>query len=886
LAAEVLKASPQGRFVLAVRIYTLAKELKIDNKDMVGICTAAGVPGKAPLSSLSDDEVAVIKAYLSKGPKAVAAGPKITSAGKVEMPSDAGAVRREDYIAPTGTADKVPVLGPKPAKPSLDKKKKPGETGRSAGAVANFAPLPAAQQPSAAPKSHEPTPQKPELRLPIEALRANKPGSKPLSDIVKQHEQKKKQAAADAAPAIPGTVPAKPSTQRTKGKPKHEEVVHDVAARGKRPAAPGEVESPKSLIAGRELRQLQRKRATNDKNQRDDDDTSGGRSRRRIKLIRKGTNTAAPRKGKAVIELPCTVRGFSEAAGIPVQTVMRQLMSLGPMLAINSPIPDETAELLAVELGIEVEFKHPVDIIEEELAAIANAEDAEEQRVPRPPIVTFLGHVDHGKTSLLDRIIGTNVVAGESGGITQHIRAYQIHRGERVTSFVDTPGHEAFTEMRARGANVTDIAVLVVAADDGVMPQTEEAISHARAADVPIVVALNKIDLPGANIEHIYQQLATNDLLPSEWGGETEVVKTSATKGTGIDDLLDTLQTIADLHELKANPDRPAHGTCIEAELHEGRGVVAKFMVQNGTLKVGDAVVCGSAYGRVKAMYDTLRPSQQHQAAPPSMPVNITGLDSTPNAGEHFYVVSDIARAREIAEERGQRARRASLSGGPTHVTLENLWDRIQRKGEAQTLNIILRADVRGSIEAIRKELAKLEHPEVKLKILQSTVGAISEADVHLADASDAIIIGFNVVPDEGARALADEKGVQVRRYEIIYKISEDMRAALEGMLEPEEQSVELGRALVKRTFTISRIGTVAGCQVLSGNVQRNGRARVLRDGRVVGEYTIDTLKREKDDAKEVRQGLECGIKLANFNDLKEGDILEVFKIEEVARSL
>ena len=361
--------------------------------------------------------------------------------------------------------------------------------------------------------------------------------------------------------------------------------------------------------------------------------------------------------------------------------------------------------------------------------------------------------MDHGKTSLLDRIIGLDVAAHEKGGITQHIRAYRVEKDGRSVAFVDTPGHEAFTEMRARGANVTDIAVLVVAADDGVMPQTEEAISHARAAGVPIVVALNKIDLPGANPQRAYEQLAANELLPSEWGGETEVVKTSATTGEGIDHLLETLLTVAELHEYKADPDRPACGTCLEAELHEGRGVVAKLLVRKGTLHLGDVIVCGSAFGRVKAMYDTLDPHRKHEEAGPSMPVNVTGLDCAPGAGDRFYVLADITQARQLAQQRAAAARQRELGNFTPHVTLESLYERLGQESRVQTLNMILRADVRGSIEAIRKELLKLEHPEVQIKILQASVGGISEADVHLAHASDAVIIGFSVVPDEEARA-------------------------------------------------------------------------------------------------------------------------------------
>ena len=505
--------------------------------------------------------------------------------------------------------------------------------------------------------------------------------------------------------------------------------------------------------------------------------------------------------------------------------------------------------------------------------------------------MTFLGHVDHGKTSLLDNIIGIDVVSGEAGGITQHIRAYRISKNGRDIAFVDTPGHEAFTEMRARGANVTDIAVLVVAADDGVMPQTEEAISHAKAAGVPIVVALNKIDLPGVDENRAMQQLAANDLLPSAWGGEVEVVKTSATKGDGIDELLETLLLTADIHEYKANPDRAAQGTCLEAEQEAGRGVVAKMIVQKGTLHVGDVIVCGEAHGKVKAIYDTLSRNKRLKQAGPSTPVNVTGLDIAPEAGEPFYVIDEISKARQIAEDRSHRSREQSLAGITTRISFEDFQERLQegtlhRPDEVVTLNLIIRADVRGSIEAILKELGKLEHPEVQVKVLQATVGGITEADVWLAHASQAVIIGFNVVPDEAARYLADEKQVEIRRYDVIYKVTEDVKATLEGKLKPEQREVELGFAIVQQTFNISRAGTIAGCRVTRGKIERGSRLRVIRDERVIGDYELDSLKHHKDDVKEARAGMECGIKLAGFNDVKEGDGLEAYRIEEVARTL
>ncbi|REK09502.1 MAG: translation initiation factor IF-2 [Planctomycetota bacterium] len=867
---------------MPVRIYALAKELKLDSKVLVEICTNAGVTGKgSALASLTDEEVEKVKAFIAGGGqsgKAPAAKARPSAGATADTTPEV--VRREDYIAPGGTApDKVPVL------PERKKKKPAGEAPPEKPtapkpavpkpAAIKLAPMPEVAQPEPEPEP-EVEAQKPDLRLPMDSIRAaGRGGSKPLIDHVRKTQGKRRDTGDTEEPQ-------KPTSPRERSRSRHGSGGDGPTPQRGRRGGKGTFEEP-SMPVGREQRQLNRRRAS--ESRRGDDDEAPPRRRSSSRTIRRtGANTAAPRKSKVTLELPCTVRSFSEAIGLPAQQVLRHLLELGTMGNINSEIEPETAELLAVELGVEVDFKHEVDLAEQALNQILDEPDDPASLEPRPPVVTFLGHVDHGKTSLLDRIIGTDVVSGESGGITQHIRAYQVDKDGRKVSFVDTPGHEAFTEMRARGANVTDIAVLVVAADDGVMPQTEEAISHAKAAEVPIVVALNKIDLPGADPDRIYQQLAAAELLPTEWGGDTEVIKTSATVGTGIDDLLETLLTLAELRDYRANPNRAATGTCLEAELHEGRGVVSKVIVQNGTLKVGDALVCGSAFGRVKAMYDTLRGRNTYDEVGPSMPVNMTGLDVAPDAGEHFYVLPDIATAREIAEDRAGKTRRATLGVTPQHVTLENLFDRLGEK-ETQTLNIILRADVRGSIEAIQKELTKLVHPEVKIKVLQATVGGVTEADVHLADASDAVIIGFNVVPDENARALADARGVQIRRYEIIYKVTEDLKAALEGMLEPEQREVDLGRALVQRTFSISRVGTIAGCRVLAGVVQRNCRVRLTRDSRIIGDYPLESLRREKDDAREVREGLECGIKLGGYNDLKDGDILEFYKVEEVART-
>lgn len=881
---------------MAARIYALAKELKLDSKVLVDLCPSAGVTGKgSALASLTDEEVDKIKAYLSGSAKPAAivdvrpepVAPPTPVRPAAAEPAATPGFRREDYVPPDGGSRRPPVLTGR-----LDKDKQgdgkrrqpPGDSPKPprTGPAIKLAPLPPTQQPTITPKSEEPAPQKPDIKLPLDAIRSGKAGLNPLKKHIQEHDEKRKAEAAKKKPGGPrtGTGPAAPPPGPPTAAPGR-----DRARRGRAGVAGEEETEGAKILGGREQRQLHRKKTTGPARKRRGDEEDGGGSSGRRMLHHRGTNTAAPRKTNITVDLPCTVRSFCEAIGLPAAKVLGKLLALGRMANMNADLDREMAELLAIELGLEVAFKTPVELEQQVIDAAEQQEQDTESLVPRAPVVTVLGHVDHGKTSLLDKIIGIDVVSGESGGITQHIRAYRIDKDGRPITFVDTPGHEAFTEMRARGANVTDIAVLVVAADDGVMPQTEEAISHAKAAKVPIVVALNKIDLHTANVQRCLEQLAANELLPTEWGGDTEVVKTSAMTGQGIDDLLETLLTISELHDFRANPERHATGTCLEAEQHGGRGVVAKLLVQKGTLKVGDTIVCGEAYGRVKAMYDTLRARETHDEAGPSMPVNVTGLDVAPAAGDHFYIVDDIATAREIAEKRSAQNRQRTLGGGPTHVTLENLFDRLG-EDEVKTLNIILRADVRGSIEAILKELTKLEHPEVQIKVLQKSVGGITEADVYLADASDAIIIGFNVVPDERARVLADSKGVQIRRYDIIYQVTSDLKLALEGMLKPERRDVDLGRALVQRTFTISRVGTIAGCRVLSGTVERSGRCRVIRESRIIGEYAIDSLKRVKDDVREVREGYECGIKLSGFNDLKEGDILEVYKVEEVARTI
>jgi translation initiation factor IF-2 len=594
---------------------------------------------------------------------------------------------------------------------------------------------------------------------------------------------------------------------------------------------------------------------------------------------------APVRKARAEIEPPITVRSLSEVIGIKANELLRQLMGMGQLSTINTTLEDDLATMLAMEFGVELEVVHQKTAEDELLESFAPASASENLR-PRPPVITILGHVDHGKTSLLDRIRKSNVVESESGGITQHIGAYQVEYNGKPITFVDTPGHEAFTAMRARGANVTDIVILVVAADDGVMPQTVEAIAHAKAAEVPIVVALNKIDLPNvdtaANVNKIYGELSQQGLNPVEWGGDVEVVKTSTITGQGLSDLLATLEAISDLHELKADPTRPATGTCLEASLSEGRGVVATVLVQDGTLRVGDVIVCGDGYGRVRALFnDRGRPVEQ---AGPSSPVEISGLDVVPTAGENFAVIDDVARAREIAEARRVRARDAAQAERQA-VTLENLYSKMAEQ-KVKNLNLIIKADVQGSIEALTKELEKLENTEVPIRVLLKGVGGITESDILLADASQAIVIGFRVAPEDRAITSAEEKNIEIRRYDIIYQVTDDIKKAVEGLLVPEIKEVHLGRAVVRQVFKISKVGSVAGCFVTQGTIERSAKARLIREGREIYKGSIEALKRFKDDVKEVPQNFECGIKISNFDDVKPDDVIEAYRIDVIRRTL
>ncbi len=943
---------------MPIRIYAFAKELGLDNKQLLDICEKANIKGKgSALASLDEDEVAKVKALMA-GTETAGAETKVEERAPMRPPQVRPANRkigviqappRKAPLAPQESEDQ-PIATPaaadsttaaedseaslpptsvkgllsklrkkrvepaRPARPATppaaepesreplptaqtpltprrptprrsdvvrdldqrnkkaasDASRKDNTLRRKTGLNVKIAAMPDVKQPTAGDKRSTEKVQKPDIALPQDAIAKARTGAAPLEQFTKSSKAKTKKKGKSGETASGGVFGEMPSTTRRGGRRERgKEETKEDREMGARPQR-----SSRRSPAG--FRRTGSRRPT---------------SRRRSGQT---VNTAAPRKDRVVLQLPCTVREFSEAAGVPAIQALLNIQKLGDESNknINSELDNEMVELLIESLDVDVEVREAQTLEDSMLEEFDTSNENPEDLKPRAPIVTFLGHVDHGKTSLLDALIGIDVVSGEAGGITQHIRAYEISKGDQKIAFVDTPGHEAFTEMRARGANVTDIAVLVVAADDGIMPQTEEAISHAKAAGVPIIVALNKIDLPGVTPDKALQDLAAHELLPSEWGGDTEVVKTSAIKGIGLDELLETILVTAELHEFQANPDRSAFGTCIEAEQQADRGVVAKLMVQGGTLRVGDNIVCGSAFGRVKAMHDTLRPQKKLKEAEPSTPVNLTGLDEAPSAGEKFYVVDDIAKAREIAETRKFRGTVQRVGGRTTKTSLQDFQELLESgdlsgfTGEMVTLNLIIRADVKGSIEAIQKELGKIAHPEVEIKILQALPGGVSVADVRLADASDAVIVGFNVVADEAARSLADELDVEVRRYDVIYKITDDLKATLEGRLKPEEHVVELGMAMILKTFNVSKAGTIAGCRVMRGSIQRECRLRVIRDSRVIGDYAIESLKREKDDAKEVQRGMECGIKLAGFNDVKEGDTLEAYKIEEVARTL
>ena len=629
---------------------------------------------------------------------------------------------------------------------------------------------------------------------------------------------------------------------------------------------------------------------------RESKEKKGGRKRRRVVIdasatsrgpravpaeavpseTRRPPETEATREEKtaARVEPGATVKDLADALGVAPTAIIKVLFALGEMKTVTQTLSTEEIELVADEMGVEVE----IGAVAEPPPEAAIPEDTPEDLVEKPPVVTVMGHVDHGKTSLLDRIRRSDVQAGEAGGITQHIGAYQVESSGRKITFIDTPGHEAFTEMRARGAKVTDVVILVVAADDGVMPQTQEAIEHARSAGVPLVVALNKIDVPNANPDRVLGQLSERELMPEAYGGDTVTVPVSAKTGEGIDELLENILVVAELEELQANPKAQASGYVIESERDPGRGPVATLLLNRGTLRKGDVVLAGTAYGRVRAMLDYT--GKRIKEAGPATPVEILGLSSVPEAGTRFEVVDHERTARDRAQQAEAALRRQELAQGGLRRTLEELLG----EGGTQDLNLVIKADVAGSVEALKEALARLSTDEVRVNIVRSGVGAVTDSDVMLGSASGGIVLGFNVRPTNTAKQVAEKENVEIRTYEVIYKALEEIEAAMRGMLAPETEERETATAEVRATFRVPNVGVVAGCYVTSGEIFRNNRVRVVRDGTVVYESNIASLKRFKDDVRSVRQGFECGVGVENFNDIKENDVLEFFEVVEIPR--
>jgi translation initiation factor IF-2 len=930
-----------------VRIHHLAKQLDVKSKDIISKCKAEGIDIKNHMHVVSAGLEATIREWFSEGSHTTT----LEEAKRVDLKKlrrkKKAETKKEDTEAATATATaELEAEAPPPATEEAAPKRvspKEREAGEQLAATATPE-APAEAAPTAEPSTPEPAAA--ETAEP-ETITTEEPttvaAEAPAAADAPVEQAPPTQEAEEAAPPKPAAKPKKPTRKApppvagpqnipTPAQLSGPKVIRierpdddvDVRRPSRRPAAAGPV-LPADVVEDEDAKGKRGKGKTGTptperrthprRGPRDDRGTASEKLRewrdrdlieRRDRLAQasgrgigglralEGRQTArrtgggrrsqpAIKRGKIELTEPILVKDFSRESGLAVAEIVRKLMQdHGLMATINSGMDSDIAQLIADEYGIELEItkaKTGLDKLAEEFAAIKR-----KRLEPRPPIVTVLGHVDHGKTSLLDRIRRANVTAGEAGGITQHIGAYRVKVEDKYVAFVDTPGHTAFTAMRARGAQLTDVVVLVVAADDGVMPTTIEAINHAKAANTPIVVALNKIDLPH-DLNKIYGQLAEQGLTPSgDWGGDTDVIKTSATTGVGIEDLLSHLATLSEVMELKADPTIPGTGIVIEAERTGTMGNVARIMVQEGTLKPGDVVVCGSAFGRVRAMKDDTGKSLKK--AGPSTPIEISGLNDVPRSGDKFYVVENQQRAKQIAEEVAAKRREEELVHTAKPTSLESMLAGAA-EGEIPELSVIIRADVQGSVDVLKKTLSEIPDDQVKLNILHAGVGAVAESDIVLAGASGAIVIGFHVVADPAIQRLADQQGVDVRTYRVIYELLDDIRKALEGMLAPDERLEQRGRAEVREIFHISRVGKIAGCIVRDGVIERNHVVRIIRDGVVVKDrIAIASLRRIKDDVKEVRSGLECGIRIQDFDDVKPQDVIEAFELIQVARTL
>jgi translation initiation factor IF-2 len=816
------------------RVHEIAKEQGLSSKELLAKLHAAGIEAKAAASSV--EEAVALKAL---GEGSAGASPS----------SNGGSTSAE---ARTAVAERPPAAAAKPApaaaKPAAAPAKpaaKPAPAAAPAKAPAPAQP-PAAQRPAAAAAAAPAAPPAAQTAAPAGGAQAAAPGANaPAAAAAAQGERVRPTRDSRTGERTPGDV----------GPGGRRRVVIDSQASRRTQGGP-------SNQPQRRPRRGRRRRGTYD-------DT-----------IAPIDNSAMEATDLVRVSSGSTVKDVAEYLGVPVPEVIKKLMSLGEMATLTQTLSDDAIQVLADEFEKKVEIVHAADDVDLEPVF----QDAEDELIERPPVVTIMGHVDHGKTSLLDAIRETEVVAGEAGGITQHIGAYQVHHGGKEITFLDTPGHEAFTAMRARGARVTDLAVIVVAADDGVKPQTEEAIDHAKAAEVPIIVAVNKIDKEGAQPERVRTEMTQHGLQPAEWGGDTEFVDVSAKTRVGLDSLLDTIQVVTDLEELKANQEAEASGTVIESKLDPGRGPVVTILIQRGTMRVGDALVAGAHFGRVRAMHDFI--GEKLKRAMPGQPVEVLGFDGVPEAGELVRVVENERRARQLAGERANRLKTEALARrSGRKVSLEDVF-KLAQEGTVKELALVIKADVAGSLEAIEDEIAKLPQQEVKVNIIHRGVGGINESDVILAAASEGVILGFNVRPIGDARQVAEREGVEIRSYSVIYRAIEELRSAMQGMLEPAEVETPLGQAEVRQLFKASRIGTIAGSFVTEGTVARGSSVRVVREGTVIYETTIESLRRFSEDVREVSAGFECGIVLTNFQDVHEGDLLETYETRRVEREL
>jgi translation initiation factor IF-2 len=884
---------------MSKRIHELAKEWGVSPKDMLARAEKLGIRGKRSQSSLSDEEADSIKEDMGLTPRpAVPVGTERVVAERMVTERDSGGeqlvtareqttetrlkanvirrrtarevVSREDLpptveMPPPASEMPPPYEGDAEVPPSLVEvpPAPPGAGEAEPPRVAAESERPVAKSSTEAMPEPAPSPRPAPREAPTVTTGAARPAATRPAAFEEMRGVKvlgkidlRKPAPAPATPARGAAEPAPSGEAATTadGAPKKK--------KGRKVIKKGELGETLERDFYRGGKRPQKRRALPGKEQRK-------------------TEITVPRASKRIVRISemVTVNDLAKSMGIKVGEVLKKLLDMGVMATINQMLDHDTAVLVAGEFEYQVE-----NVAFDVEQALETEQEAvgEEARAPRAPVVTLMGHVDHGKTSLLDAVRSTEVAAGEAGGITQHIGAYTVDVHGRQVTFLDTPGHEAFTAMRARGAKVTDLVVLVVAADDGIMPQTVEAINHARAAEVPIIVAINKIDKPEANTERVKQELGNHGLAPEDWGGDTIVVPVSARTKDGIPQLLDMILLQADVLELQANPRRLAKGTIVEARLDRGRGPVATVLVQDGTLKVGDPFVCGTQYGRVRAMMDDK--GRRIESAGPATPVEILGLGGVPDAGDTFVAVQDDQKARQVAEHRRGKQRENEMAK-TSKVSLDELYQQIQT-GQVRELKVVLKADVQGSVEATTDALRRLSTDDVRLTVLHGSVGGITESDVLLASASNAVIIGFNVRPEPKASALAEREGVDIRLYTVIYEALNDVRDALEGLLEPTFQERILGRAEVRQTFAVSGIGQIAGCFVSDGKITRGAKARLLRDNVVVHDGRLASLKRFKDDAREVASGYECGLSLEGYQDVKVGDIVEAYEVEQVARRL